>query len=491
MPERALLTGPLEPTNEAYAIAKIAGIKLCESYNREYGTDFRSVMPTNLYGPGDNFDAEGSHVIPGLTRRIHEAKVANAPSVTIWGSGKPRREFLHVDDLAQACLHVMALPREALAAATEPMCSHLNVGTGEDLTIAELARLIADTVGYQGRSRVRHEQADGTPRKLLDVSKLSALGWHSTIGLAEGLLGTYEWYVKQNGCAARHEPPVRSRGTHRRAGNARRVPGRAAGQSQRDSGRPRRRGRGAAQALRGASWRTGGFAHSARQRCCGRAAAAALLSRNAHAAARQPQSERHVMSESIRDQLLALGLAKSKPPEPRRETQRPAERPKDAKPAAAAAAAETLAAAATAEARPPAASAGCARAGPRPGLRHARETEREAQAAAQREAEQKAREKKERKAKLTALLSGKSLNDANAEHARHFEHHGKIRRIYVTPEQLARLNRGELGVVQLAGRYFLVERECALAAAEIDAEALVLLPEPGVDEDGVPADLVW
>ena len=197
MPERALLTGPLEPTNEAYAIAKIAGIKLCESYNREHGTDFRSVMPTNLYGPGDNFDAEGSHVIPGLMRRIHEAKVANAPSVTIWGSGKPRREFLHVDDLAAACLHVMALPRDTLAAATEPMCSHLNVGTGEDLTIAELARLVADTVGYRGRLEFDTGKPDGTPRKLLDVSKLSALGWHATIGLAEGLLGTYEWYVKQ------------------------------------------------------------------------------------------------------------------------------------------------------------------------------------------------------------------------------------------------------------------------------------------------------
>ena len=197
------------------------------------------------------------------------------------------------------------------------------------------------------------------------------------------------------------------------------------------------------------------------------------------------------MSESIRDQLLALGLAKSKPPEPRRETQRPAERPKDAKPAAQRPPQRPW------QQRPP-------RKPDRPpqaqGVREPdlaqayamrARTEREAQAAAQREAEQKAREKKERKAKLTALLSGKSLNDANAEHARHFEHHGKIRRIYVTPEQLARLNRGELGVVQLAGRYFLVERECALAAAAIDAEALVLLPEPGVDEDGVPADLVW
>jgi len=198
MPERALLSGPLEPTNEAYAIAKIAGIKLCESYNREYGTDFRSVMPTNLYGPGDNFDAAGSHVIPGLLRRIHEAKRANAPSVTVWGSGRPRREFLHVDDLADACLHVMSLSRETMAQATEPACSHLNVGTGRDLTIAELARLIAETVGYAGRLEFDTTKPDGTPRKLLDVTRVAALGWRARIGLAEGVRETYAWYVAQS-----------------------------------------------------------------------------------------------------------------------------------------------------------------------------------------------------------------------------------------------------------------------------------------------------
>jgi GDP-L-fucose synthase len=197
MTEKALLTGALEPTNEAYAVAKIAGIKLCEAYNREYGTDFRSVMPTNLYGPGDNFDPEGSHVIPGVMRRIHEAKLANAPAVTIWGSGRPRREFLHVDDLARACLHVMALPRETLATATEPMCSHLSVGTGEDMTIADLARLIADTVGYRGRLEFDASKPDGTPRKLLDVSKLAGLGWRARIPLRDGLRDTYAWFAAQ------------------------------------------------------------------------------------------------------------------------------------------------------------------------------------------------------------------------------------------------------------------------------------------------------
>jgi len=194
MTEDALLTGPLEPTNEPYAIAKIAGIKLCESYNREYGTDFRSVMPTNLYGPNDNFDLATSHVLPALVRKFHEAKETGASSVEIWGSGRPRREFLHVDDLADACLFVMCQPRDVHEAAVEPMNSQLNVGCGEDVTIAELAAIIGEVVGYEGDIRYNSDYPDGTPRKLLDVGKLAALGWRARIGLREGIASTYAWF---------------------------------------------------------------------------------------------------------------------------------------------------------------------------------------------------------------------------------------------------------------------------------------------------------
>lgn len=193
--EEYLLTGKLEPTNEPYAIAKIAGIKLCESYNRQFGTDFRSVMPTNLYGPGDNYHAENSHVIPGLLRRFHEAKLGNAAEVEVWGSGRPRREFLFVDDMADACIHVIALARQRYEAETTPMCSHVNVGTGVDVTIAELAETIARVVGYSGRIVFNPEKPDGTPRKLLDVSRLSSLGWTAQVGLADGLARTYRAYL--------------------------------------------------------------------------------------------------------------------------------------------------------------------------------------------------------------------------------------------------------------------------------------------------------
>lgn len=195
MVEEALLSGPLEPTNEPYAIAKIAGIKLCESYNRQYGTDFRSVMPTNLYGPGDNFDLTNSHVLPALMRKFHEAKRADHPLVEVWGSGRPRREFLHVDDMAAACLHVMALDAATHGAHTDPRCSHLNVGTGVDLTIAELARAVAEVVGYRGEIGFDPGKPDGTPRKLLDVSRLRRLGWEARIPLLEGLRQTYDWFI--------------------------------------------------------------------------------------------------------------------------------------------------------------------------------------------------------------------------------------------------------------------------------------------------------
>ncbi|MEX0372780.1 GDP-L-fucose synthase [Spiribacter sp. 196] len=196
MREEALLTGPLEPTNEPYAIAKIAGIKLCESYNRQYGTDFRSVMPTNLYGPGDNLDLETSHVLPALIRKCHEAKLTGAESVPVWGSGRPMREFLHVDDMAAACVHVMNLNRATWQAHTDPRCSHLNVGTGEDLSIGDLARLVADVVGFEGRLAFAPDRPDGTPRKLLDVSRLEGLGWQASIGLREGIEQTYRWYLE-------------------------------------------------------------------------------------------------------------------------------------------------------------------------------------------------------------------------------------------------------------------------------------------------------
>ena len=195
---QGLLTGVLEPTNDAYAIAKIAGIMQVQAVRRQYGLRWISAMPTNLYGPHDNFDPKGSHVLPALIRRFHEAKVNGAEEVVLWGSGTPRREFLHVDDLADACLHVMSLSRETMAQATEPACSHLNVGTGRDLTIAELARLIAETVGYAGRLEFDTTKPDGTPRKLLDVTRVAALGWRARIGLAEGVRETYAWYVAQS-----------------------------------------------------------------------------------------------------------------------------------------------------------------------------------------------------------------------------------------------------------------------------------------------------
>ena len=196
MREEALLTGPLEPTNESYAIAKIAGIKLCESFNREYGRDYRSVMPTNLYGPGDNFHSENSHVIPALLRRFHEAVQSGAEEVVIWGSGKPRREFLHVDDMASASVYVMELDDVTYRANTTPMLSHINVGSGNDVTIQELAETIARVTGFRGRMVFDTSKPDGTPRKLLDVSRLNALGWRSSIGLAEGLRDAYQWFVR-------------------------------------------------------------------------------------------------------------------------------------------------------------------------------------------------------------------------------------------------------------------------------------------------------
>jgi GDP-L-fucose synthase len=196
MQESALLTGVLEITNEPYAIAKIAGIKLCESYNRQYGTDYRSVMPTNLYGQNDNFHLENSHVIPAMIRKFHDAKTSLSPIVTLWGTGKAMREFLHVDDMAAACLHVMGLSKERYQSSTEPMLSHLNVGTGEDVTIRELAETIEQVVGYHGEITWDSSKPDGAPRKLMDVSKLKSMGWQPQIALAEGLTSTYRWFVE-------------------------------------------------------------------------------------------------------------------------------------------------------------------------------------------------------------------------------------------------------------------------------------------------------
>lgn len=195
MREDSLLTGTLEPTNEPYAVAKIAGIKMCESYNREYGRDYRSVMPTNLYGPNDNFDLETSHVLPALIRRFHEAKSSGASEVVIWGTGTPRREFLHVDDMAAASLHVMDLASEDYAKATDPMLSHINVGTGTDASILELAQMIAAVVGFEGEIATDPNKPDGTPRKLMDVARLKTLGWGAKIGLEEGLRQTYQWFL--------------------------------------------------------------------------------------------------------------------------------------------------------------------------------------------------------------------------------------------------------------------------------------------------------
>ena len=198
--EEALLTGQLEPTNEPYAIAKIAGIKLCESFNRQYGRDYRCVMPTNLYGENDNFHPQNSHVIPAMMRRFHEAVQQGAKEVEVWGSGKPMREFLHVDDMAAACLHVMGLPRnEFLAVVPDPMCSHINVGTGQDVTIAQLAGLMAKTVGFEGELVFDASKPDGTMRKVMDVGRLKRLGWAYDVGLEHGLALTYAWFLAHLG----------------------------------------------------------------------------------------------------------------------------------------------------------------------------------------------------------------------------------------------------------------------------------------------------
>ena len=194
MKEEYLMSGSLEPTNEPYAIAKIAGIKACESYNRQYGIDFRSVMPTNLYGPGDNYHPENSHVIPALIRRFHEAKLNGADKVVIWGTGTPRREFLYVDDMADASVHVMELDHATYEAHTSPMLSHINVGTGEDVTIREVAEIICKVVGFKGRIEFDTSKPDGTPRKLMDTSKLSRLGWRPGMRLGEGIMETYRHF---------------------------------------------------------------------------------------------------------------------------------------------------------------------------------------------------------------------------------------------------------------------------------------------------------
>lgn len=199
--EEYLLTGPLEPTNEPYAVAKIAGIKLCESFNRQYGCDYRSVMPTNLYGPGDNFHLENSHVIPALMRRFHEAVQGDDVEVVIWGSGNPMREFLHVDDMAAASVHVMNLPLATYQGNTEPLLSHLNVGTGVDCSIRELAETVARVTSFKGALRFDASKPDGTARKLLDVSRLRALGWQASIGLEEGLRDVYRWFVANRDAA--------------------------------------------------------------------------------------------------------------------------------------------------------------------------------------------------------------------------------------------------------------------------------------------------
>jgi GDP-L-fucose synthase len=198
MPEEALLTGALEPTNEPYAVAKIAGIKMCESYNRQYGCDFRSVMPTNLYGPGDNYHPENSHVVPAMLRRFHEAKESSATTVSVWGTGKPRREFLYVDDMAAACIHVMNLDRSVWAANTAPLRGLLNVGYGSDVSIAQLARTVAAVVGYTGKIAFDPEKPDGTPRKLIDTGRLLSLGWKPQVELRQGLALAYTDFLAQS-----------------------------------------------------------------------------------------------------------------------------------------------------------------------------------------------------------------------------------------------------------------------------------------------------
>ena len=196
MREDALLTGTLEPTNEPYAVAKIAGIKLCESYNRQHGVDYRSVMPTNLYGPGDNFHPQNSHVMPAMIRRFHEAVENDTPEVVIWGTGTPMREFLHVDDMAEASLFVMNLDNATYESATQPMLSHINVGTGTDVTIAELAQMIGKVTGFTGTISYDSSKPDGTPRKLMDVTRLADMGWRARIGLEEGIKDAYRWFLE-------------------------------------------------------------------------------------------------------------------------------------------------------------------------------------------------------------------------------------------------------------------------------------------------------
>ena len=197
MNEDSLLSGVLEPSNEPYAIAKIAGIKMCESYNRQYGVDYRCVMPANLYGENDNFHPHNSHVIPAMMRRFHDAKLAGAENVVVWGTGKPRREFLHVDDMASGSIHVMNLPHDKfISAVSNPMCSHINVGTGCDVTILELAQIMAKVVGFRGRILFDSSKPDGTPRKLLDVSRLYSLGWEYSVELEQGLGMTYQWFMR-------------------------------------------------------------------------------------------------------------------------------------------------------------------------------------------------------------------------------------------------------------------------------------------------------
>jgi GDP-L-fucose synthase len=196
--EEYLLSGYLESTNEPYAIAKITGIKLCESYNRQYGTDYRSVMPTNLYGPNDNFHSKNSHVIPALIKKFHEAKVKNKLFVEVWGSGRPMREFLHVDDMADASIYIMNLNKKLLEKEISPMLSHINIGTGVDITIKDVAQIVKEVVGFYGEIVFNTKMPDGTERKLLDVSKIENLGWKHTIALKDGLKGTYEWFLANN-----------------------------------------------------------------------------------------------------------------------------------------------------------------------------------------------------------------------------------------------------------------------------------------------------
>ncbi|CUH51526.1 GDP-L-fucose synthase [Shimia marina] len=195
MKEDALLTGTLEPTNEPYAVAKIAGIKLCESYNRQYGVDYRSVMPTNLYGPGDNFHPENSHVMPALIRRFHEAAQSGQEEVVMWGTGKPMREFLHVDDMAAASLFVLELDKAIYEANTDPMLSHINVGTGSDISIGDLGHMIAEVTGYKGKITQDLTKPDGTMKKLMDVSRLADMGWTASVALEDGVKETYRWFL--------------------------------------------------------------------------------------------------------------------------------------------------------------------------------------------------------------------------------------------------------------------------------------------------------